>query len=34
MGVGKRTESFLPEESASNPAAIIDECGRSRLNVA
>src|SRR5262245_58607845 len=34
MGVGKRTETFLPVESARNPAAIIDDSGRSRLNVA
>ena len=34
MGVGKRTETFLPGESARNPAAIIDESGRSRFNVA
>ena len=33
MGVGKRTETFLPGESACNPPAIIDESGRSRLNV-
>ena len=34
MGVGKRTETFLPGESARNPVAIIDESGRSSLNVA
>jgi len=34
MGVGKRTETFLPGESACNPPAIIDESGRSRFNVA
>ena len=34
MGVGKRTETFLPGESGRNPVAIIDESGRSSLNVA
>ena len=34
MGVGKSAEAFLPRKSARNPASIIDESGRSGLNIA
>ena len=34
MGIGKRAETFLPGKSARNPAPLVDESRRSRLNVA